>query len=237
VVQYAAGWYPQEDGRQRYYDGNQWTDHFHGPQDVATSSATTTTRSYGALSDAVGRLTERHAGPTSDEVIWSAVGKAMTGIVNGRFWLTASYLFFERGLLSTDSQQVPISAVVDVDVHQSMGQKARGVFSVIVHIQRPHRVELVAMNDIHDGREAQRIINATAHGARHAIRTAENTQTVRYQGMAPTAGPQEAQKPVTAEARTAEPMTMLRQLAELRDAGVLSVEEFEVKKREILARI
>ena len=23
-----AGWYPQDDGRQRYWDGTQWTEHF-----------------------------------------------------------------------------------------------------------------------------------------------------------------------------------------------------------------
>ena len=41
-----------------------------------------------------------------------------------------------------------------------MAQKARGVFSVIVHIQRPKRVGRVPMHDIPNGREAQRLINA-----------------------------------------------------------------------------
>ncbi len=33
-----AGWYPQEDGRQRYWDGTQWTEHF-APGDAASPTA------------------------------------------------------------------------------------------------------------------------------------------------------------------------------------------------------
>jgi hypothetical protein len=33
-----AGWYPQPDGRQRYWDGSAWTEHFHG--DAQASSVT-----------------------------------------------------------------------------------------------------------------------------------------------------------------------------------------------------
>ena len=32
-----AGWYPQDDGRQRYWDGTQWTEHF-APGDAAASA-------------------------------------------------------------------------------------------------------------------------------------------------------------------------------------------------------
>ena len=33
-----AGWYPQPDGRQRYWDGERWTDHF-AAEKGATSAA------------------------------------------------------------------------------------------------------------------------------------------------------------------------------------------------------
>lgn len=44
MTQTTPGWYPQEDGRQRYWDGQVWTEHYapgpHGPADQATRSAT-----------------------------------------------------------------------------------------------------------------------------------------------------------------------------------------------------
>jgi len=65
-----------------------------------------------------------------------AVGRPLTGFGPGRYKLTPHYLFFEKGVVRTDSQQVPVADVMDVDVRQSMTQKARGVGSVVVHIQR-----------------------------------------------------------------------------------------------------
>lgn len=32
MSQFEAGWYPQEDGRMRYYDGQGWTEHWHTPE-------------------------------------------------------------------------------------------------------------------------------------------------------------------------------------------------------------
>ncbi|MCA1737125.1 MAG: PH domain-containing protein, partial [Actinobacteria bacterium] len=76
----------------------------------------------------------------------------------GRFWITPQFIFFERGTLRTDSQQVPVSNVMDVDVTQTLTQKARGVFTLRAHIDRGGRQEIVSMEDIPTGREAQSII-------------------------------------------------------------------------------
>ena len=112
----------------------------------------------------------------------------MTGIGAGKYKLTAHYLFFEKGTLRTDSQQVPIAAVLDVDVKQSMAQKARGVGNVVVHIQRPTRVEIVTMEDIPNFREGQRVINDAAHSAPHLIQ--RNQNTMRYEGAMPPRSPE-----------------------------------------------
>jgi len=237
-----AGWYPVEDGRQRYWDGLAWTGHFHPP------GSRPVIRDAGAA--VIGRLmdTSQHHDP---EALWQSVGRPITGIGAGRYRLTAHYLFFERGALRTDSQQVPISAVVDVDVRQSMTQKARGLFSVLVHVQRSLGVEVVSMEDIPDGREAQRIINETAHAARltaHRHQNThrhENTHLVGHVGVdpsIPTAGVSEfmgvAPAPAALQpAPAADPIEQLRRLGELRDAGVLTSGEFESKKAEILGRL
>jgi hypothetical protein len=123
----APGWYPVEgDHRLRWWDGSRWTEQFHAK-----------TGEGGAVKNLVDVRSNAPA-----EAVCSAVGKPVTGIGAGRYWLTPHHLLFEKGALRTDSQQVPVSGVVDVDVRQSMTQKARGVFTVLVHIQRSRGVKL-----------------------------------------------------------------------------------------------
>lgn len=43
-----AGWYPQPDGRQRYWDGSQWTEHFHDAQPDAAAAPEGTSSPVGA---------------------------------------------------------------------------------------------------------------------------------------------------------------------------------------------
>ena len=146
------------------------------------------------------------------------------------------HLYFERGMLSTNSQQVPLHLVMDVDVKQSMVQKARGVFSVYVHINRTSHVERVLMEDVPDGRAAQRVINEAAHGERVRLQQAQNT--MRYQGANPAIAPA-AEAPPTGPASEADrdPIEQLKQLGGLRDTGIITEEEFAAKKAEILARL
>lgn len=168
--------------------------------------------------------------------IWAAVGRPLTRVGAGRYRLDSHYLYFESGALRTDSQQVPISAVVDVDVQQSMGQKARGVFTVLVHVQRAQSLEIVKMEDIPDGREAMRVINETAHAARLAIQ--QNANTMRYQSQVQQVQPSVTQVPVASPSSEAtDPFEQLRKLGELRDAGILTEAEFASKKAEILSRL
>lgn len=89
------------------------------------------------------------------------------------------------------------------------------------------------MVDIPNGREAQRIINDTAHGARLAIQQNANTQTFRHQAQASGPGHQPAPEPQTAP----DYVGQLSKLGELCDAGVLTEEEFAAKKAEILSRM
>lgn len=177
------------------------------------------------------------------ETIWSAqsqtIASAATGgkAVKGRYRLTHEMLYFERGTLRTDAQQVPIMHVLDVDVKQSMTQKARGVGDVIVHIQRPGRIELVRMESIPQPREAQAILNTTARQARHDAQRRQNT--MRYEATHG-AAPPPAATPVSAApsgVAGSDSISQLKQLAELRDAGILSDDEFESKKRQILERM
>lgn len=232
MTQSPAGWHPDHDdpALERYWDGAQWTEERRPAAGAKT----------GALRDAAAGVASRFTA-TPDlpaGTVWSAVGKPVTGIGAGRYRMDASYLYFEKGTLRTDSQQVPIAQVVDVDVKQTMTQKARSVFTVLVKINRGAQVEVVTMDDIPDGREAQRTINDAAHKARAAYQQAQNT--VHYHGQHPAAAAPVAPAvpPAAAPAEAAaDPIAQLEKLGSLRDAGILTEEEFAAKKAEILSRM
>lgn len=222
------GWYPTGDGRDGYWDGHQWTE-FRAPQDKTPGALKA--RAAGAAA----RLTSKDS-PLPAGALWSAVGKPLTGIGGGRYWLDQQYLYFERGTLKTDSQQVPIEQVLDVDVKQTMAQKARGVFTVLVRVQRgTGQLEVVTMDDIPDGREAQRIINETAHDTRQRLQRAYNTTI--HEGSMPVTQPTPQMQPEASTHSTPDPIEQLAQLGKLHEAGVLTDEEFSSKKAEILSRM
>lgn len=212
-----AGWHPSPDrpGFLRYWDGEQWTEHYH-EQDQAPPQA------------AAGPV----LGDSTAETLWEAKGKPITGIGAGRYRLTPHYLYFERGTLSTDSQQVPVSHLLDVDVKQSMAQKARSVGTVLVKINRGAHVEMVQIVDVPNFREGQAAITKASHEARAELQRAQNTMRYEHHGAPPAAA-----TPAPVAAAAPDYVGQLEQLGRLRDTGVLTDEEFSTKKAEILARL
>ena len=159
------------------------------------------------------------------------------GRAAAKYTLTNHYLYFEKGLITTNAQQVPVSTLHDIDVRQSMTQKARGVGDVVVQFNRGGVAEVVTLESIGDFRNVQRMLNEVSHAARLAITKMENTR--HYGDGAPTfqVSNPASTPPVAATAPVADPMDQLRKLGDLRDAGVLSEAEFAAKKTEILARM
>lgn len=214
-----AAWHPDPDdpSQLRYWDGAKWTEHRHP-------------RSAPPAAPAKPQL-----GDSKLPTLWEGWGKPLSGLGGGRYRLTAHYLYFERGTLRTDSQQVPVSALHDIDVVQTMSQKARGVGTVIVHINRGQHMERVQLVDIPNFRDGQHAINEAATNARRVLQDRSNTSTIRYEGVHPGA----AQTGPIPVAQAAEPdyIAQLEQLAKLRDNGILSEEEFASKKADILRRM
>jgi hypothetical protein len=237
------GWYdnPNGGGNLRYWSGKKWLSDVRNKTAAEASGQPT---AMVALPMAPSSPLEApHStvapGDRNPGVLWEAVGKPLTGIGAGKYRLTSHYLFFEKGALRTDLQQVPVAALLDVDVRQSMSQKARGVGTVIVHIQRATRIELVTLEDIPNFREGQRAINETAHAARAKILAMQNTSTVNYQGTHPAsaATPQALPTPQPEVVAAVDYVAQLEKLGQLRDVGILTDEEFQAKKAEILRRI
>ncbi|MGW5259705.1 SHOCT domain-containing protein [Microbispora sp. NPDC004025] len=187
--------------------------------------------------------------PLPEQVIWEGASQSLTAAATGgrmapRYRLTTVYLYFERGMLSTDSQQVPVHMIADIDFRQSLTQKARSVGDVIVHVHRPNGYERVVLESVSDPRGVTQAINHAAHQARlreqqaaHAMRFAMVAPVMPVPHPMPPAAPQ-PMPPVPPAAPAAEdPVAQLERLGRLVETGVLTREEFEAKKAEILRRL
>lgn len=206
------GWYPS-DGQLRWWDGNQWTDQTQPlPQQGAPSA---------------------QAPALPPDTIWFALGKPLSGIGGGRYRLTAHYLFYEKGMLRTSAEQIPTGGIIDVDLRQSMAQKARGVGTLVVHFQTVGGTATTELEDIPNFREGIDAINRAAQARREQLETRANTQHFNHRSDAP--APQA--DPGPSRSATDEILAQLEKLGQLRDAGVLTVEEFDRKKAELLYRL
>lgn len=171
--------------------------------------------------------------------VWVSIGKPLTGMGAVKVRVNRQYLFYERGTLRTDAQQIPLAYVVDVDASQSMQQKVRGVGSIKVHVSRPGGAETVLLEDLPDYRDGVRAINDMSRQARMGEQRAANTQHVNYQGQPqqPPLPPQQAAPTQPAKPSADEIFSQLERLGEMKDKGWVSEEEFAAKKSELLARL
>ncbi|WP_243074637.1 PH domain-containing protein [Microbacterium sp. SS28] len=208
-----AGWYDDGSGRQRWWDGAQWTEHFADQQQASSASTTP----------------QNEAG-----VLWAAVGKPLTGIGAGRYRATEEYLIFERGTLSTKSQQIRMREIHDVDATQSMTQKARGVGTITLWARRESGNERVELEDITNFREGVTVINGLADDARHRATTRQNTSHINYTGAQATTVLAAAPALATAAPTAGDLNAELARLAGFHSQGVLTDEEFVAGKRKLL---
>ncbi|KQR39769.1 SHOCT domain-containing protein [Microbacterium sp. Leaf159] len=240
MAEVAAGWYDDGSGRQRWWDGTTWTEHYLDAQ-PGQAPAVAEARG-GAVADwaknQAQRLTAKHDLANDEDAIWTAVGKPLTGLGAGRYKLTAEYLVFETGTLSSKGQQIRAREIHDVDSSQTMAQKARGVGNITLLARRPSGDEKVVMQDIPNFREGVVAINRVADEARHAQHLRENTSrsSIEYSGAVQTVAPAFAPAASAAPAVSAagDLNSELERLAGLRAQGILDDEEFTAAKRKLL---
>lgn len=189
----------------------------------------------GFAREATERVISKHDHAGSSGVIWSAVGKPISRMGAGRYSLTADYLVIEKGMLSTDRQQIRAHEIFDVDGRQTMAQKARGIGTVTLHAKRSNgELESIELVDIPDFRQAVEIINSTAEEARIQLQRRANAQTLRHEGQHLRHEGQQQSANNTSSSPKDDLNGELMKLAELKSAGVLTEEEFAAAKRKLL---
>lgn len=130
---------------------------------------------------------EEHRPPQMDDnetTVWEGSSRNMTSAASGgrlsscRYRLTNKALYFDEGLLSTNSQQVPLWAVRDVDVRQGMVQKARGVGTLLVRVEHSDYTgrNIVEIKDVEGPLTVRDHLNKHAIKERHEYDQRARTQ-------------------------------------------------------------
>jgi hypothetical protein len=184
----------------------------------------------------------REAMANDPNVVWmgekKSAGTSAIGVSTVTYRVTRDRVYVDSGLLGTSSEQVPLYAVADIDVRQNIMQKGKNIGDVVLHLdQATHNglAELV-LDNIDDPYGVRDLLNPVVSEARAKKQMLTQTQYVQHSGsMFGGAGaPAPAPAAPAASAPAVDVADQLRKLAELRDQGVLTEEEFAVQKQRLL---
>ncbi len=122
-----------------------------------------------------------------EQTLWEGEAKDLSNLASGgriaraKYRLTNRTLYFQQGVISTSSEQVPLWAVRDLDMRQSITQRVRGVGTIVVHVEHSDytgRKEVV-LDDIENPGRVRDLLNQSAQRERY---TYEQRKQTRYFG-------------------------------------------------------
>ena len=166
-----------------------------------------------------------------------SAGTSAIGVSTTRYRITRDKIYVESGLMSSVSEQVPLWAVLDVDVRQNLMQKGKNIGDVAVMIdtvQYPgHSGAELLLDNIEDPFGVRDLLNQHVSEARAKKQMLTQTQYLQHSGPAFGGGPAPAAAPAASGAPV-DVADQLKKLADLRDQGILSDEEFQLQKQKLL---
>ena len=226
-----AGWYPNGEKWETYWDGSAWTDQ-HRPREATPAAAAPATveqeeeivddlRAGDGVNAPLLEFTSHIEGKNAkvqvwaDRVEWGWKGLMGAGAKAGLAVMTLGVSYAATGFgRKQASETIPIKSITSVTT-----KKGKGFQTVLQVITSGNTIDM-----------------------RIGHREAEQVKTTLNQlisGTHPTQQRQAAPAPVAAAptAATVDVGAQLQQLASLREAGILTEAEFATKKAELLARI
>lgn len=185
--------------------------------------------------------------PSSQRTLWQGTKKSITNaatggaVVSAQYRVTEDALYFQTGVVSTHAELIPLWAVLDIDVHQGVTQKVRGVGDLWVNLDVDHfryGQQRVVIESI----EEPFVVRAVIADAANKQRTIMLERLHELEVEKRRAGASAFHIPGTpaADAAVQQPaqdriLEQLKQLAELKTSGILTDEEFAAQKARILA--
>ena len=194
--------------------------------------------------------------------LWSGESKGAAtsamGVSKARYRVTKDRVWMESGLLGTKTENVPLWSVKDIDVRQAMWQRNKDIGDVVLTLEdAAYAAEPTGMFSItgmadpsgSPGTASGQVVldnienpYAVVDILTPLISEARNKKTIERQSQYLHVNPGTAGAafgaPPPAPAAPAAPQTdmvdQLRKLGELRDAGILTEEEFAAQKAKIL---
>src|SRR3954470_20441643 len=150
-----------------------------------------------------------------------SAGTSAIGVSTVRYRITKDKIYVESGLMSSVSEQVPLWAVLDVDVRQNVLQRSKNIGDVVVMIDRAaypgHSGSELLLDNIEDPFSVRDLLNQQVSTARAKKQMLTQTQYLQHSG--PAFGAPAAPAGAAAPAASASPVDVadqLRKLAELR---------------------
>jgi hypothetical protein len=180
---------------------------------------------------------------------------SVMGVSKARYRVTRDRVWIESGLLGTKTENVPLWSVKDIDVRQALWQRDKDIGDVVLTLDDASYAAAptemfsmtgmadpsgtasgqVVLDNIENPYGVVDILSPLISEARHKKTVERQSQYLHVNpGMAGAAfGAPPAAPPPPAAPQT-DMVEQLRKLGELRDAGILTEEEFAAQKAKIL---
>ncbi|MEI9907808.1 MAG: PH domain-containing protein [Actinomycetota bacterium] len=168
-------------------------------------------------------------GETKDLASMATGGK----VVRRKYRVTTEYVYEDAGVIGSREEQIPLWAIRDIDVKQSILQKTRGVGDVRIRVEANDYTgkKEITFESIETPKEVRDLLNEYSRSAReHRLK---QQQSVNYTGLPPVSplGAGVASAAVPSE----DPIAKLTKLGELLKSGLLTQEEFDAQKLKLLS--
>jgi len=171
------------------------------------------------------------------EMLWEGESKDLTSAATGgkvvkrRYRITTEYIYEDAGILGSREEQIPLWAVRDIDIKQSIIQKARNVGDVKVRVEPNDYTGKTQMilESIETPKDVRNLLNEHSRTARESH--LRQQQSVNYTGANPVmAMPMSASNQPSVE----DPIEKLTKLGALLSNGLITKEEFDTQKARLL---
>jgi membrane protein YdbS with pleckstrin-like domain len=146
------------------------------------------------------------------------------------FVVTSDRIIHRRGLIARRSMEIPLEAINDVRFEQSVIQRMVGAGTLVISSASEQGRE--AFENIRNPEAVQKIIYE--QGEKNQQRMFGGTKAAPMGGAGTGTGPAPAAAPAASAAPAPSATEELARLADLRDRGALTQEEFDIQKAKIL---